>query len=131
MSRNQNKRTISCIPDFSVFKPKGIVDKNTEVINLNLDELEAIRLIDYQGLYHDVAAEKMNVSRATIGRIVETARKKISDALINGKILNIGGGKVHLNKENKGKCIFCPLNDDLINKDLISEKCKICLTLNE
>ncbi len=131
MSRNIKQRTISCIPEFSIFKPKGILNKNTEVIHLSLDELEAIRLIDYQCLYHNDAANKMNVSRATIGRIVNDARKKISDALLNGKILKIGGGEVHLNRMNDGNCVFCTINNDKIERNDLSEKCKICSTLKQ
>lgn len=128
MARHQNKRTISCTPDFTIFKPKGCVDKKTEIVHLALDELEAIKLIDLQGLYHKDAAVKMCVSRATAGRIVETARKKISDAIVNGKILSIGGGEVNFDKNAGGKCVFCPLMNDDLNKDNIPEKCKICLT---
>lgn len=61
---------------------------------LGLDELEAIRLADLLGLYHEEAAEHMGVSRATFGRILESARKKVAEALVFGKGLRIGGGHV-------------------------------------
>lgn len=54
-----------------------------------MDELEAIRLADYEGLYHEEAAAKMDVSRATFGRVLNTARRKVADAIINGKALKI------------------------------------------
>jgi predicted DNA-binding protein (UPF0251 family) len=63
---------------------------------LTVDELEAVRLADLQGLYQEQAAEKMNVSRQTFGRIIESAHKKIADALVNGKALLIQGGSVKL-----------------------------------
>jgi len=56
---------------------------------LNLDELEAVRLADLQGSYHEEAAKEMKVSRATFGRIVNNARHKIAEALIQGKALRI------------------------------------------
>jgi predicted DNA-binding protein (UPF0251 family) len=65
-------------------------------INLTIDELEAIRLADLEGLYQEQAAQKMNVSRQTFGRIIETAHKKIADALVNGKALLIEGGSIEL-----------------------------------
>jgi len=65
-------------------------------ITLTVDELEAIRLADLQGLYQEQAAEKMNISRQTFGRIIESAHKKIADALVNGKALSIQGGSVKL-----------------------------------
>jgi len=60
-----------------------------EEISLNLDELEALRLADYEGQYHETAAREMKVSRATFGRIVKEARRKVAEALIRGKALRI------------------------------------------
>jgi len=65
-----------------------------EEIVLNLDEFEAIRLADYEQLYQEDAATKMNISRQTFGRIIEAAHKKIADVLMNGKALKIEGGEV-------------------------------------
>lgn len=58
-------------------------------IVLLADEVEAIRLADLEQLYQEDAAQKMKVSRQTFGRIVESARAKIADALINGKALRL------------------------------------------
>ncbi len=60
-----------------------------EEISLSLDELEAIRLADYEGQYHEDAARGMGISRATFGRIVNEARHKIAEALTLGKALRI------------------------------------------
>jgi predicted DNA-binding protein (UPF0251 family) len=67
-----------------------------EVVNLTVDELEAVRLADLEGLYQEAAAEKMRISRQTFGRILESAHKKIADALVNGKALSIEGGDVQI-----------------------------------
>ncbi len=56
---------------------------------MSLDELEAIRLADYEGCYHEDAATRMKVSRATFGRILNEARKKIAEAIVDGKALRI------------------------------------------
>ena len=65
-----------------------------EEVNLTLDELEAIRLADLAELYQEDAAKKMNISRQTFGNIINSAHKKIADALINAKALKIEGGNI-------------------------------------
>ncbi len=76
------------------FKPQGIPLSMLEEIVLTDDELEAVRLADVEGLYQEQAAEQMAVSRQTFGRIIESAHKKIGDALVHGKALCIEGGNV-------------------------------------
>lgn len=63
---------------------------------LTQDGLEAIRLADVEGLYHDEAARRMNVSRATFGRVLEGARRAVGEALTHGKALRIEGGNVEV-----------------------------------
>ncbi len=89
MSRPKKCRCINCTPNTFYFKPKGIPVFELEEVSLSLDELEAIRLADYEGLYHEDAALKMDVSRATFGRIVSEARKKVAEAIVDGKALRI------------------------------------------
>jgi predicted DNA-binding protein (UPF0251 family) len=89
MSRPKKCRCINCSPNSSYFKPKGIPLVQLEEVFLSLDELEAIRLADYEGFYHEKAAEQMNISRATFGRILDGARRKVADAIMNGKALQI------------------------------------------
>ena len=79
-------------PTCRLFKPAGIPARNLEKVSLTVDELEALRLADYEGLYHEQAAALMNVSRQTFGRIVSQARSRVATALIENKALNIGGG---------------------------------------
>jgi predicted DNA-binding protein (UPF0251 family) len=67
-----------------------------EQVSLTVDELEAIRLADLEGLYQEKAAQRMNVSRQTFGRIIEAAHKKIADALVHGKALSITGGSIEV-----------------------------------
>jgi uncharacterized protein len=77
------------------FKPKGIPLVHLEEVCLSLDELEAIRLADYEGLYHQEAADRMKVSRQTLGRILNQARRKVAEALIQGKALKIETNAIH------------------------------------
>ncbi len=63
-----------------------------EEVILELDEFEAIRLSDFEGLTQEKAAEKMKVSQPTFNRILSSARRKIADALVNGKAIRIQTG---------------------------------------
>ena len=94
MGRPCRCRRIRCSPDKNYFKPRGIPVDMLEEINLTLDELEAIRLADFEGLYQEDAAAKMDISRQTFGNIINSAHGKIADVLLNGKALKIEGGVV-------------------------------------
>ncbi|MCK9614179.1 MAG: DUF134 domain-containing protein [Candidatus Omnitrophica bacterium] len=94
MSRPCRCRRIKCNPDTNYFKPRGIPLDMLEEVNLTLDELEAVRLADFDGLYQEDAAKKMDVSRQTFGNIINSAHKKIADVLLNAKALKIEGGTV-------------------------------------
>lgn len=89
MPRNKCVRHIGFDPKTTYYKPRGIPMRFLEEISLELDEFEAIRLKDYEGLYQDAAADKMRISRQTFGRILESAHKKIAEALIYGKAIRI------------------------------------------
>jgi predicted DNA-binding protein (UPF0251 family) len=105
-------RRISGTPAASVFKPAGIPARTLEQVVLALDEFEAIRLADLQGLYQDEAAERMRVSRPTFGRIIESARRKVAEALIMGKALRIEGGPVHAEPSRTKRCEACGHESD-------------------
>ena len=60
-----------------------------EEITMSLDEIEALRLADYNGLYHEDAAVEMKISRQTFGRILNEARRKVAECLLKGKALKI------------------------------------------
>jgi uncharacterized protein len=89
MSRPKKCRWVNCSPNSSYFKPKGIPLVKLEEVLLSLEELEAVRLADHEALYHEEAAGRMSISRVTFGRILDSARKKIAVAIINGKALKI------------------------------------------
>jgi len=96
MPRPRHFRRVGCLPQVTFYKPRGIPLAVLQHVNLTVDELEAINLADLQGLYQEQAAKKMNVSRQTFGRILESAHKKIADALVNGKALSIEGGPIEI-----------------------------------
>ncbi|HOG25948.1 MAG TPA: DUF134 domain-containing protein [Bacteroidales bacterium] len=99
MPRPKKNRKISHPPLMQGFKPFGIPRNRLGAVTLLYDEYEAIRLLDYEGLNQDQAAERMNVSRPTLTRIYEQARKIIAQALVEGQMINIEGGNVLFDKE--------------------------------
>jgi predicted DNA-binding protein (UPF0251 family) len=107
MPRPHKCRWINRTPGVQAFKPIGVPARNLEKVELQLDELEAIRLADSEGLYHEKAAERMEISRATFGRIVTKARQKVADALINGKVIIIKGGNVVVSDLREFECDTC------------------------
>jgi predicted DNA-binding protein (UPF0251 family) len=95
MSRPISCRRISGTPGAVLFKPAGIpVGKLGGPVRMTLDEFEALRLTDLEGLYQEEVAERMGVSRPTICRILEAAHRKVAEALVRGKALRIEGGNV-------------------------------------
>ena len=95
MARPKKCRCIGCSPNASYFKPKGIPLFQLEEVRLSLDEIEVIRLADYEGLYHQEAAARMKISRQTLERTLKEARRKVADALIQGKALKIEINETH------------------------------------
>jgi predicted DNA-binding protein (UPF0251 family) len=96
MPRPFCRRQIAGRPRAAVFKPLGVPFRELVEIVMTLDEFEAIRLADLDGLYQEQAAEQMGVSRATFSRIVDSAHSKVADVLVHGKALRIEGGPVLL-----------------------------------
>jgi hypothetical protein len=92
-------RNVSEVPEVDYFKPRGIPLSELETVNLTVEELEAIRLVDFMGLEHEEAAEKMNVSRKPLWTDLKSGRKKVADALINGKAIEIKGGNFVVGKD--------------------------------
>lgn len=96
MTRPRKCCRIAFVPGVTYFKPAGIPMRFLEEVCLSLEETEAIRLKDIEGLDQEGCAGRMNVSRPTVQRILESARKKITDALLNGKAIKIEGGNVEM-----------------------------------
>ena len=90
MPRPKKPRFVSGYPTLTVFIPEGV--QITGEVYLSVEELEAVRLSDFEGLDQESAAKLMEVSRQTYGRILARARHCISEALITGKALRIEGG---------------------------------------
>ncbi len=89
--RPRKRRIVHKHPKSFRFSPRGRRGRPGQVV-LKMEEFEALRLADYGAKKHADAAERMNVSRQTFERVLKTARKTISDALVNGKVIKIWGG---------------------------------------
>lgn len=107
MARPKCARLIHEFPDCAFFKPRGIPLSALDAVTLTFDECEALRLADFEGLYHNGAATRMHISRATFGRIIEAARRKVADALIHGKAIRIQGGTVRMPEHRIFECTDC------------------------
>jgi len=130
MARPRNCRRVGSMPESNYFKPRGIPLSMLEEIILNVDEFEAIRLADLEGLYQEQAAEKMNVSRPTFGRIIDAAHKKVAEALVKGKALKIEGGEFKMATMRKFKCYDCQHSWELPYGTGRPENCPSCKSGN-
>ena len=107
MPRPRCCRRVGGPPNCMLFKPAGVPAFSLTEVVVTIDELEAIRLADLEGLYQEQAAERMNVSRQTFGRIVESARRKVAQALVEGLLLRIEGGEIEMVNMRTFRCHDC------------------------
>jgi predicted DNA-binding protein (UPF0251 family) len=89
MPRPCKKRRVRGIPSSSYFKPAGVRMIDLIEVVLTIDEFEAIRLIDFEGILQAEAGEKMKISQSTLSRILSSGRKKVADCIVNGKAIRI------------------------------------------
>ena len=132
MSRPIKKRKIDNPPKMQGFKPFGIAFCETAPINMQYEEYESVKLVIYEDLSQDIAADRMEVSRPTLTRIYNSALKKIGQAFVEGKSIIIDGGNFEFDKDwykckrcfklidgigNHSKCTNCPSfsKEELIN----------------
>jgi len=103
MVRPRRIRRISFQPDVTYFKPVGIPMSNLKETILSFDELEAIRLIDFEGMEQGKAGKKMKISQSTLSRLLRIGRKKLADAIINGQAIKIKGGDFEMVRPRGGR----------------------------
>jgi uncharacterized protein len=94
-------RRVAFMPGVTYFKPAGIPLRMLEENRISVEEAEALRLKDVEGLEQKEGAKKMNISRPTFQRVLSSARKKIADALLNGKAIRIEGGNFEITYNQK------------------------------
>ncbi len=106
MTRTRKCRLVKNPPNSSLFKPAGVAVNELNMIKLTIDEYEAIRLADYEGLDQQEASEKMGISRPTFTRLIQKAREKVSTFIIESRCLSIEGGNIHF-KSDIIECTKC------------------------
>ena len=106
LARPTKWRRVEHIPDVQYFVPSDIEDDALQENVICIEELEAIRLKDLEGMEQEECAEKMEISRQTFQRILNAAREKIADSLVNGKAIKIEGGNYTRNICSV-KCLSC------------------------
>ena len=127
MPRPFRNRKICIPPPMTGFKPFGMPLCEIKMIKMQFDEYESIKMIDYQKLPQDEAAEKMNISRPTFTRIYNNALSKIAKAFVEGLAIEIEGGTVEFEKQWY-KCKKCyKLIEGLENHT----KCQNCTSFNK
>jgi predicted DNA-binding protein (UPF0251 family) len=96
MGRLPNWRRVAFIPRITYFTPVGVPPGSAQEIRLSIEEAEAIRLKDLEGLEQEQCAQSMRVSRTTFARILGSARQKMADAMLNGRAIRIEGGNFEM-----------------------------------
>jgi len=96
MVRPKKCRMVASMPGVTYYKPAGIPLRFLNEVRLSIEEAEALRLKELEGLEQSEGAVKMGISRPTFQRILSSARKKVADALLNGKAIRIEGGNFQI-----------------------------------
>lgn len=130
MARPQCCRRVTGTPGCRIFRPESTQHSISETLHLTLDELEALRLADLQGLYQEEAAKKMNVSRQTFGRIIESARRKTARALVESRILKIEGGNCSVGGTGCMRCSDCHKRVEIPPHSPVPGVCPSCKSRN-
>lgn len=96
MPRPRKRRRVCFMPENNLFGPLGLPSAERECLVMSVEEYESLRLIELEGLNQEECAERMNVARSTAQRIYNEAKRKLVDALVNGKNVKIEGGDYKL-----------------------------------
>lgn len=96
MARPAKCRRVAFLPEVLYFKPAGIPLRALDEVRLSIEEAEAIRLKDLEGLEQEECAERMSISRPTFQRVLALARQKVANALLTGKAIRIEGGNFEM-----------------------------------
>ena len=104
MARPIKWRKICCLPNCNRFGPLDEAAGRDRYITMTVDEYETIRLIDLEDFSQEECSKQMNIARTTVQRIYNEARKKLADAIVNGKVLQIEGGVYDLCGDTEKAC---------------------------
>jgi len=105
--RPKNPRRVEAEPWVTYFKPRGVPLSDLDVAAITVEELETLRLVDLQGMEQEEAASQMGISRRALWDELKSARRKIAEALTEGKAIEIRGGNYVTTGERGFKCYDC------------------------
>jgi predicted DNA-binding protein (UPF0251 family) len=125
MARPYKCCKVAFVPGVTYFKPAGIPLPSLEEVRLSVEEAEALRLKDIEGMEQEQGARMMNISRSTFQRILVSAHQKIADALLNGKALRIDGGNFEVTTR-RFRCRSGHEWDVETKSGDVPEKCPMC-----
>jgi predicted DNA-binding protein (UPF0251 family) len=110
MPRPKVKGKVCTLPEIDLFGPLISNPNKREVLYLNIEEYETIRIIDLAGKSQEECATEMGIARTTLQRIYYSAKQKIADAIVGGKVLKIQGGNYKLCQKDIDcmRCKHCP-----------------------
>jgi predicted DNA-binding protein (UPF0251 family) len=111
------------LPGVTYFKPRAVPMSVLEEVVLSVEEFEALRLAHQEGLYQQEAAERMGVSRATFGRVLDLAHRKVTQVLVEGCALRIEGGS--FTTIGPECCERCPVKAEAAEGQ--PDPCEACL----
>ena len=127
--RRRKRCWVESLPAANYYKPAGIPLRELREVNLTVEELEAVRLKDLEGLDQEQCAERMGVARTTFQRVLYAARSKIADALVNGKALRVEGGEYEIPAVRRFRCSNCdhefevPFCNGQRGRDMVCPNC--------
>lgn len=124
MPRKPCCKRVEELPGVTYFKPRAVALADLEEVTLSVEELEAMRLAHREGLYQLEASQRMGVSRATFGRLLVSAHRKITRALLDGCAVKIEGGTFRM--AGLVQCEGCPSKTRSEMEDP-SSPCATCL----
>jgi predicted DNA-binding protein (UPF0251 family) len=122
LARRPCCKRVEELPGVTYFKPRAVPMAILEEVTLSVEELEALRLAHKEGLYQQEAAARMGVSRATFGRVLDLAHRKVTQALVDGCALRIEGGTFCM--IGPERCERCPAKQQVA--DGAASPCEEC-----
>ena len=122
------RRRVDFLPEATYFKPAGLPLRSLGEVCLSVEEAEAIRLKDLEGLEQEDCAQRMSISRTTFARVLNSARQKMADALLNGKAIRIEGSNFQMALQ-RFRCNFGH-EWDVPFEVMISAPPQVCPTCN-
>ena len=133
MPRKKRNRRIQVPPVIKGMSVFGVRGRKSNEVYLLIEEYEAIRLLDYQGLTQEEAAVHMDISRPTLTRIYEEARNQVATSFVEGRDIIIRGGDIYFDK-NWFKCNSCQASYNHYSEN--DQDCPVCgsenvISLNE